>query len=394
MSMSTDSMTSSQLRVELLHVAPIEKLRSRTSDKWRSFPGDVLPLPVAEMDYEIAAPIREKLKAMLEVSDTGYLGPMPELAISLATFMRTRFNWELDPEQVFTCTDVGVGMIEMARMVVQPGDGIVINSPVYQNMGNWIDELKCLRVDAPLKRDGLFYSLDFAAIESVYKQGVKLHFLCNPANPVGTVFTREDLSTLAELAHRYGVAIFSDEIHAPLTYDESTFVPFLAVSDTAREVGICVTSASKAWNLAGLKCAEIVTGSERWAKVAKAMPPSVHWRASLYGAAAATVAFSCLDWLDSMVATNDQNRHYLQELLAAELPQIGYRIPNTSYLAWLDLSALNLGADPRQRLLDEARVAFSAGALYAADHDQFIRVNFATSQEILAEAVKRIASLA
>ena len=378
----------------LLSVAPTKVLAARTSAKWREFPADVLPLPVMEMDYEIALPIREKLIEMINTSDTGYLGPYPEVGIALAGFMKKRFNWDLNPENVFTCTDVGVGNIEMARMIVQPGDGIVYNPPVYHNIGNWIDELKCHRVSAPLKRDGLHYTLDFDSIEAAYKTGAKIHILCNPANPVGTVFTREELSQLAELAKKYNVAIFSDEIHAPLTYDHKSFIPFLSVSDTAREVVICVTSASKSWNLAGLKCAEIVTASDRWTAIAKAMPLAVHWRASLYGAAAATVAFGCIDWLDSAVATNDRNRRYLKELLDEHLPQVGYRVPDTSYVGWLDLTALNLGENPSARLLEEARVAFNAGFTFGADHHQFVRLNFGTSQENIAEAIRRVASIA
>lgn len=377
----------------LLQVGPLEKLRERSSTKWREFPSEVLPMHVAEMDYEIALPIREKLASMIAGSDTGYLGPMPELAHSMAGFAKARWNWEIDTESVFTATDVGVGMIEMARMIVKPGDGIVYNTPVYHNIGNWIDELKCRRVDAPLKRDGLHYTLDFDAIETAYKSGAKLHFLCNPANPVGTIFSREELSKLAELAAQYGVAIFSDEIHAPLTYKEHTFVPFLSVSDTAREVGICVTSASKSWNLAGLKCAEIVTASPKWHAVALSMPPAVRWRSSLFGAAAGTVAYQSPEWLDQAVATNDNNRHFLKSVLDAKLPQIGYRIPDFSYLAWLDLTALNLGVDPFQRLLEEAKVAFNSGATFSATHTQFVRLNFGTSEEIIEEAVTRIGKL-
>ena len=377
-----------------LSVAPLAKLQGRTSAKWRDFPHDVLPLPVAEMDYEIALPIREKLIEMIAESDTGYLGGMPELAESLAYFAKSRWNWEIESDSVFPATDVGVGVVEMMRTFVQPGDGIVLNSPVYHNIGNWIDELKCRRVDAPMKRDGLSYSLDFDAIEKVYASGAKAHILCNPANPVGAIFSREDLSTLAELAKKYNVIIVSDEIHAPLVYSEHTFVPFLAVSETAREVGFCVISASKSWNLAGLKCAQIVTGSERFKGIARSMPPAVLWRASLFGAVAASVAYRCTDWLDAANATNDRNRRYLKELLDSQLPQVGYRIPDCSYLAWLDLSALNLGANPSERLLAEAKVAFNSGASFGPGHDQFVRLNFATSEEIIAEAVRRIASLA
>lgn len=376
-----------------LKALPLIELQNRLSTKWRDFPTDVLPLPVAEMDFEIAEPIRNQLIEMLNRSDTGYLGSIPELGINLAKFMQQRWNWEVDTEQIFPSTDVGVGMIEMARMVVQPGDKILVDSPVYHNFANWIKELKCNIVEVPMKRDGLHYTLNLPLIEEGYKSGVKIHFLCNPQNPTGTVHSREELAELAELAKKYGVAIFSDEIHAPLTFSEKEFVPFLAVSDTAREVGIVVTAASKSWNIAGLKCATIITSHEKWHETAKAMPPAVHWRSSLFGAFAAARAYECVDWLDACLVTLDENRNYVNALLKEKLPTVGYRIPNTSYLAWLDLSSLNLGDDPSKVLLERAKVAVNAGSSFCQSHTQFIRLNFATSKEILDEAIDRIASI-
>jgi cystathionine beta-lyase len=372
---------------------PLIELQQRVSAKWRGFPQDVLPLPVAEMDFEIAEPIRDQLMQMLSRSDTGYLGPIPELSENLATFMRNRWNWDVDTAQVFPATDVGVAAIEMARMLISPGDRIVVDTPVYHNFSNWINELKCQIVDVPMVRDGLAYSLNLPLLEEAYKNGAKIHFLCNPQNPTGSVHTREELSTLAELAKKYGVAIFSDEIHAPLTFAEHEFIPFLNVSETAREVGITVTAASKAWNIAGLKCATIITQHEKWAATANAMPPAVHWRASLFGAFAAAKAYESVDWLDACLVTLDHNRKALGSLLKEKLPMVGYREPDTSYLAWLDLTALNLGETPSQILLERAKVALNAGATFSSTHSQFVRLNFATNEEILTQAIERIASV-
>ena len=374
-----------------LSALPLSQLQKRRSAKWREFPSDVLPLPVAEMDFEIAKPIRDVLEEMIKGSDTGYLGPIPELGINLAKFSKARWGWEVDPEQVFTATDVGVGMVEMARTVVNPGDSIMINSPVYHNMNNWIAELRCKSFDAPLIKTGLHYTLDLDAVERGYKAGVKAHFLCNPHNPVGTVFNKEELAALAEIAKKYGVTVFSDEIHAPLTYDATQFVPFLAVSETAREVGICVTAASKSWNLAGLKCATVITAHPKQQERAKAMPAAVHFRASLFGAVASATAYQCSDWLDSAIETFDGNRNYLKKLLTQSLPTVGYRVPDFSYLAWLDLTSLNLGENPAQTLLEKGKLALNAGAMFGADSGNFVRLNFATSEEILDEAISRIA---
>jgi cystathionine beta-lyase len=258
-------------------------------------------------------------------------------------------------------------------------------------MNNWITELKCKSYDAPLNKDGLHYTLDLSAVERGYATGVKAHFLCSPHNPVGTVFSREELAQLAELAKKYDVTVFSDEIHAPLTYDAKSFLPFLAVSDVAREVGICVTAASKSWNLAGLKCATIITAHPKQQERAKSMPQAVHFRASLFGAIASATAYACVDWLDSAIETMDSNRRYLQKLLTQNLPSVGYRIPDFSYLAWLDLSTLNLGQNPGEALLEKGKLALNAGIMFGADSGNFVRLNFATSEEILDEAISRMA---
>ena len=376
-----------------LKVASLTELHLRRSAKWREFPADVLPMPVAEMDFEIAKPIRDILSEMIMGSDTGYLGPIPELGINFAKFAKGRWGWDVDPEQVFTATDVGVGVVEMARMIVNPGDSIMINSPVYHNFKNWISELKCSVYDAPLHKDGLHYTIDLAAIEEGYKSGVKIHFLCNPHNPVGTVFTKQELSTIADLAKKHGVIIFSDEIHAPLTYTAAVFTPFLNVSEVAKEVGICITAASKSWNLAGLKCATIITGHAEQYERAKAMPAAVHYRASLFGAVASATAYESVDWLDSAIETLDSNRKFMANLLTEKLPSVGYRIPDCSYLAWLDLSSLNLGEDPSEVLLEKAKLALNSGATFGPTSGQFVRLNFATSQEIIEEAISRIVSL-
>ena len=375
-----------------LPALPLAQLQKRKSAKWREFPNEVLPLPVAEMDFEIAKPIRDVLEEMIKGSDTGYLGPIPELGINLAKFAKARWGWEIDPEQVFTATDVGVGMVEMARTVVNPGDLIMINSPVYHNMNNWIAELKCKSYDAPLNKAGLHYTLDLKAVEQGYAAGVKAHFLCSPHNPVGTVFTKEELSELANLAKKYDVTVFSDEIHGPLTYDAKNFIPFLAVSEVAREVGICVTAASKSWNLAGLKCATIITAHPKQHERAKSMPIAVHYRASLFGAVASATAYECADWLDSAIETMDSNRRYVNKLLDENLPSVGYRIPDFSYLAWLDLSSLNLGEKPAEVLLEKGKLALNAGIMFGPQSSNFVRLNFATSEEILDQAISRMAS--
>jgi len=264
----------------------LEELRKRKSSKWRHYPSDVLPLPVAEMDFPTAPAVKAALQDMLDRSDTGYLGEFPELFEAFAKFSKSRWNWQPDTSQIRMATDVGVGIVEVMRTLIKAGDKVMLNSPVYENIWKWIAEVNAELVDVPLTENELNYKLDLEAIEREYAKGVKLHILCSPHNPVGIIYTRSELETIATLAKKYGVIVLSDEIHGPLAFNKKEFFPFLSVSDDAKEVGIIITSASKSFNFAGLKCALIITESIKLKEKINAMPPAVTWRASLFGAVA------------------------------------------------------------------------------------------------------------
>jgi len=369
----------------------LEQLRKRKSVKWRQFPNDVLPLPVAEMDFASAPAIKAALLDMVERSDTGYLGPFPELFDAFAKFSNQRWGWQPDVKQMRIATDVGVGIVELMRVLIKPGDKVMLNSPVYENIWRWINEVDATTVDTPLIEIDLNYKLDLDAIEREYKNGVKIHILCHPHNPVGVIFDKQQLASLAELAKRYQVVVLSDEIHAPLSYDAKSFTPFLAVSEVAKEVGIIITSASKSFNLAGLKCAVIITQSTALAERINKMPPAVTWRASLFGAVASTAAYTqSSDWLDGLLITLDKNRKLVDDLIQSMLPGIRYRIPDFGYLAWLDMTSLGLGEDPAARILEKGKVALNGGVLYGPKHKNFVRLNFGTSTELITEGFNRI----
>ena len=376
---------------DVVRAMSLPDLRKRKSVKWRQFPSDVLPLPVAEMDFPIAEPIKAALRDMIDRSDTGYLGPFPEMFEAFASFSQSRWNWQVDVSQMRTATDVGVGTVEVLRTLMNHGDRVMLNSPVYDNMWRWVAEVGATLVDVPLIEESSGLTLNLSAIESEYKAGIKVHILCHPHNPVGAIFTRESLTLLAELAQRYGVYIISDEIHGPLVYQPREFTPFLAVSDAAREVGITITSASKGFNLAGLKCAVIITNSAAIKEKINSMPISVAFRASLFGAAAATAAFKDgASWLEGILTALNENRQLIRNIIDTQIPAIKYRVPDFGYLAWLDLSALNLGDDPSKVILERGKVALNGGHMYGPKHLQFVRFNFGTSPEIITEAFDRI----
>lgn len=382
-----------------IHIPSLAELRLRSSEKWRRFPADVLPLPVAEMDYEIAPEIQKHLIDMVTRSDTGYLGPIPELGEALAHFSTQRFDFPFDPHRVRVAVDVGAAIVEVSRLFVQHGEKIMVNSPVYQNFYNWIKELHAECVDAPLIEGEIevgsvrekSYLLDFDAIERGYASGVKVHFLCHPHNPVGVIFGADQLARIAELAKRYGVIVISDEIHSPLVYHHESYLPFLSVSDDAREVGISVISASKAWNLAGLKCAQFIALDDRLNERLKALPEAVHFRASLFGAIAAVAAFKESGaWLDEIRSDLERKRDLLSDLIRDHLPNAFLFRTHFGYLGWVDLRAYGLGDEPARELLTRGKVALNPGHTYGPGGRGFVRFNFGTSDEIIEEAILRM----
>jgi cystathionine beta-lyase len=373
---------------------PLSALQGRKSEKWRAFPPDILPMPFAVMDYELAEPIQAALISLVKNSDAGYLGNVPELGQALSFFANQRWGWQIDPSTIKIAPDVGVGVIEICRLLLSPGDKILINTPVYYNFYNWIKEIHCEVVDAPLVENELRYSLDFSGIEAAYASGVKVHILCNPHNPVGALFTKSELANLADLAKQYGVRIMSDEIHAPLVYKENSFTPFLSASESAREVGFAFLSATKTFNIAGLKCAQIVAQSDQNCAILEKLPLAVHSRASLFGAIASAVAYhECIDWLDALIVELDSSRNFLKELMSNSGTSIGYRIPEAGYFGWLDLRALEMQGDVAQRFITEGKIAIAPGNFYGPSGSGFIRMNFATSREIVQDAVTRIVSV-
>lgn len=380
----------------LTTVPNLSVLQTHRSEKWRGFAKDVLPLPVAEMDFPVAEPIRAILTELVANSDLGYLGPIPELGLGFKKFAQERWNWELDESQVRAATDVGVAVVEILRVMTQPGDSILINSPVYHNFYNWINETKLNKVDVPFQRTGDEaanpWEIDWAGIEKAYASGIKVHLLCSPHNPLGRIYSKKELLKFVGLAQKHNVLIISNELHAPLTYKGNQYTPILSLGENARKVSFVVSAASKGWNIAGLKCAIIVTQDPVLFARLNKMPLAVHYRSSLLGAFATAVAFSdCGDWLDDVVSQLDENRYLIKNLLTAKLPSVRYHIPDNGYLAWLDLESLKLGVDPSKVLLEKGRVAFNPGHTFGAQCSQYIRLNFATSPVIVTEAIERIA---
>ncbi|WP_426567661.1 MalY/PatB family protein [Streptomyces canus] len=375
-----------------LHAIPLDRLRARTSMKWRTYPEDVLPLWVAEMDVPLAGPVVRAVTDALALGDTGYPAGTC-YAEALATFAAERWHWHgLVVERTAIVPDVMLGVVEMLKLVTGPGDLVVVNPPVYPPFFQFVPHMDRRIAEAPLGADG---RLDLDVLEDAYRRAVAgggraAHLLCSPHNPTGTVHTAEELTAVAALADRYGVRVVADEIHAPLTAGGVDFVPYLSVPGA--ESGLSLMSASKAWNLAGLKAALAVAGPAAAADLAL-LPEEVGHGPSHVGVLAHTAALrDGTAWLDALLTGLDANRRLLTTLLADHLPDVAHRPGEGTYLAWLDCRALGLGDDPAQIFLERGRVALSAGPHFGAGGTGHVRLNLATSPEILTEAVRRMAS--
>ncbi len=384
---------------------PLDELRTRTSIKWTAHPADVLPLWVAEMDVHVAEPVREALIDTLRRGDTGYPGG-DVYARALRGFAARRWAWDIAVERTAIVPDVMLGIVEVLRLVTTPGDAVVVNSPVYPPFFAFVTHADREIVDAPLGEDG---RLDLAALDDAFVRartggrGVA-YLLCNPHNPTGVAHTRDELTAVAALARRYGVRVIADEIHAPLVLGDASFTPYLSVSGA--EDAFALMSASKGWNLAGLKAALVIAGAEAAADLRR-MPEEVSHGPSHLGIIAHAAAYSAGGaWLDDLLAALTANRELLTRLVAEHLPGVTFRRPDATYLAWLDcgdvggeapaptdgVRIVTELAGPARFFLDRARVAVSSGHTFGPSATSHVRLNFATSPAILTEAVTRMSS--
>ncbi|MDI3387553.1 MalY/PatB family protein [Streptomyces sp. B-S-A8] len=394
----------------------LDRLRRRRSMKWRAHPEDVLPLWVAEMDVPLARPVADALREAIDAGDTGYPAGT-EFAESLAGFAARRWKWDgVATDRAAMIPDVMTGAVQVLRLITGPGDPVVVNSPVYAPFYAFITHDDRRVVEAPL---GPGLRIDPAVLEDTYRRarardphGRIAHLLSNPHNPTGTVHTHEELSAVAGLARRYGVRVVADEIHAPLVLPGAAFTPYLSVPGA--EDAFSLMSATKGWNLAGIKAALALAGPEAAADLRR-MPEEVAHGASHLGVIAHTAAYRDGDaWLDALLAGLDANRALLGRLVAAHLPGAGYARPEGTYLAWLDCRALGLApepgaaergaadpgaadpavvtdlAGPARFFLDHARVALSSGHIFGTGGAGHVRLNFATSRSVLTQALTRM----
>src|SRR5713226_6779321 len=369
-----------------------DQLRARGGGKWTKYPADVIPAFVADMDFKVAQAIQAAIEQFTHSQDYGY-GRMTDaipLFDAFAGWMARRHNWQPDPALTHANTDVVQGLVATIVAFSQPGDGIIAQTPVYPPFLRFIVATGRRLIENPLVDDGTRFVVDIQGLERAAAQASMI-LLCHPHNPTGRVLERAELEGIATIAAAHNLTIVSDEIHADLVYPGATHIPMETIGSAAERT-VTLTSATKGFNIAGLRTSIAHFGSvglkEKFDRV---LPERVLGVPGRLGLAATIVAWSeAEDWLSDVMSYLDRNRKRVAEwALKADL---GHHMPEATYLAWLDCRRLGVpeGLTLQQHFIQHAKVALSEGLDFGEPGLGHVRLNFATSAEILEEILGRL----
>jgi len=369
-------------------------LRAGGALKWSAYP-DCIGAFVAEMDFGTAPAVAAALHRAIDDGRCGY--PTPALALDLsqacAGWLRASCGWEVDPARIHAVGDVLGGLEVVLRHFLAPGTPVVLPTPAYMPFRPLLDLHGHPVIEVPHLRPDAGWSMDLAGIEQALRDGAGLVLLCNPHNPTGRVFEAGELRALAEVVERHGARVFSDEIHAPLVYPGRRHIPYASVGEAAARHAVTAVAASKGWNLAGLKCAQLVFSSDadldRWRGMALL---AGHGVAGLGMIASVAAYRDGGPWLGHVLGYLQRNRDLLADWLARHWPQAGFAAPQGTYLAWIDCRRLPLPADtaPARFFLRQARVALTDGRDCGEAGAGFVRMNFAMPRPLLLQALERM----
>jgi cystathionine beta-lyase len=371
----------------------LDRLRAIGSVKWSLFPGTIGAF-VAEMDFGTSPQIVTALHKSIDDGLFGYLPPALGVAMSeaCAAWQKSRYGWEVPVERIRPLPDVLAGLTATIEHFTAPGSKVVLPTPAYMPFLTIPPQLGREIIEVPMLVQEDRYVFDLDGLDRAFQDGGGLLILCNPYNPLGRVFTRDELDAVSRVVAKHGGRVFSDEIHAPLVFEPARHIPYASINAAAASHTITATSASKAWNLPGLKTAQLILSNEAdaelWAKVGM----MAEHGASNPGVIANTVAYNDSgEWLDETVEYLDGNRALLGELLRQHIPQMHYRMPEGTYIAWLDARDLGIEGSPAEFFREHAGVALTDGVNCGTAGEGFVRFIFATSRPIIEKAVLQMA---
>jgi cystathionine beta-lyase len=368
--------------------------RRRTeSSKWHTYPPDVLPLWVADMDFRSPEPVIRALRERVEHGVFGYGVEQSEFYEVFLDRLQTRYGWRVSPEAILVIPGVIPGFNLAARALTTAGDGLLLQTPVYPpirrvpgNVGLTSDEMELER-----QPDGR-YAIDFERFEAAIGERTRMFLLCNPHNPVGRVFRRDELQRMAEICVRRGLLICADEVHCELTFSRQQHVPIASLDAEIAARTITLMAPSKSFNLPGLKCAVAIIPNASLREQFVAARLDLVRAVNVLGYTAALAAYrDGQPWLDALLRYLEANRDFVVESVRSKLPGVSAASPEATYLAWLDCREADLpDSDPYTFFLDKARVALNDGKTFGRGGAGFVRLNFACPRATLAEGLDRM----
>jgi cystathionine beta-lyase len=368
--------------------------RQTESSKWHHYDSDILPLPVADMDFVSPEPVVQALRERVEHGVFGYGTLMPEFYDVLLAHLKARYNWDVAAEAIVVLPGVIAGFNLACRAIAQPGEGLLLLTPLYPPMlrapGNI--GLQAHRVSLTQQASGHF-TIDFDAFEAAIQPHTRVLMLCNPHNPVGRVWQRHELERMAEICLRHNLDICADEIHCDILFDHRVHVPIATLDAAVADRTITLMSPSKTYNLAGLHCAfAIIPNAALRERFITQRLDLVHRMVNILGYTAMLAAYrDGQAWLDQVLRYLQANRDAVEGYVKAHLPGVTMDAPEGTYLAWLDCRRAGIaGNDPHAFFLQQARVALNNGLDFGADGAGFVRLNFACPKARLINALDRM----
>ena len=367
-----------------------------TDIKWNLYKKDILPMWVADMDFPSPKPILDALKKQLDHGVLGYEWAhgtkLPEV---VANRMERLYNWKVQPEAVLTVTGIVSGYSVAVRAFEASKKGMAIQTPVYNEFHEVKNNIGVPQVDIPfvknVKGNILTYEIDWELFEKRIKK-VGIFLLCNPHNPLGIIFSRKELTRMAEICIKHNVLIVSDEIHSELLLDGNKFTPMAKLSREIEQHVITLVAPSKTFNVAGLFCGFAIIPNVELRKRYETELSHLRLHAASPGLHASKVAFSgkCDGWLAELNRYLTGNRDYLVDYVTKFMPGVRTTIPDATYLGWLDFTQSDIDGSPFDFFKEKAKVALSDGKIFGKEGIGHVRINFGTSRAILKEGLDRM----
>ncbi|WP_018897802.1 PatB family C-S lyase [Rhizobium sp. 2MFCol3.1] len=368
----------------------VHERRGTGSSKWSKYPADILPMWVADMDFPAAPEIVDAIRNRLEHPMLGYGVARDELRARIVEDMASKYDWSITVDDIVFLPGVEPGFNMALKAMLEPGDGLVVQTPVYRPILNAAGHWGLVRNEVPLRATEQGYVMDVDPLASALARSRAL-LLCNPQNPTGKVFTKDELTEIAALCEKNDALIISDEIHCDLLFDGRRHMPIATLSKETANRTITLMAASKTYNIAGLKTAFAIVQNkeirERFAQSRLGMVDSVN----ILGLEATLAAYThASDWKARMLAYIQANRDYLSEQVASRFPAIRLIKAEATFLAWLDCREMGLAPDPQAFFLERGKVGFSAGSEFGAPYGDYVRVNFGCPRSLLSEGLDRM----